>query len=80
MSAWMILAPRRSRPDKVAGARRSMSMALWFAAIFVPVQIVIGDLHGLGVLKVPADQARRDRGQLGRMGNMPLRLFALPTR
>src|SRR5919206_3062928 len=31
MSAWMILRARQEPPEKVVGARRSMSMALWFA-------------------------------------------------
>ena len=51
MSAWMILRGRGEPPEKVEGARRSLSMALWFAAIFAPVQIVLGDLHGLNVLR-----------------------------
>ncbi len=51
MSAWMILRARAEPPEKVEGARRSLSMALWFAAIFAPVQIVLGDLHGLNVLR-----------------------------
>ena len=79
MSAWMLLRHRHDAPDeKLAGSRRSMSMALWFATIFVPVQIVIGDLHGLGVLKYQPVKLAAIEGNWDRMANMPLRLFALP--
>src|SRR5918993_6001036 len=78
MSAWMILRAYKEPPDKVAGARRSMSMALWFAAVFAPVQIVIGDLHGLGVLAYQPTKLAAMEGNWERQANMPLRLFALP--
>jgi cytochrome d ubiquinol oxidase subunit I len=78
MSAWMILRQRKEPPDKVAGARRSLSMALWFAAIFAPVQIFIGDLHGFGVLKYQPTKLAAIEGNWDRQANMPLRLFAIP--
>jgi cytochrome d ubiquinol oxidase subunit I len=79
MSAWMLLRHPHDAPEaKLAGSRRSMSMALWFATIFVPVQIVIGDLHGLGVLKYQPTKLAAIEGNWDRMANMPLRLFALP--
>ena len=43
-----------------------LKMAVAFAAIAVPLQIVVGDMHGLEVAQAPADEARRDRGALGR--------------
>jgi cytochrome d ubiquinol oxidase subunit I len=79
MSAWMLLRHPHDAPEaKLAGSRRSMSMALWFAAIFVPVQIVIGDLHGLGVLKYQPTKLAAIEGNWERQANMPLRLFAIP--
>jgi cytochrome d ubiquinol oxidase subunit I len=39
---------RRRRP--VEHGRLMLRLALWFLAIFVPVQVVIGDLHGLNTL------------------------------
>src|SRR5918995_3419124 len=78
MSAWMIIHRREEPAEKVAGARRSMSMALWFAALFAPVQILIGDLHGLGVLKYQPTKLAAIEGNWERQGNMPLRLFAIP--
>jgi cytochrome d ubiquinol oxidase subunit I len=79
MSAWMLLRHPHDAPEaKLVGARRSMSMALWFAALFVPIQIVIGDLHGLGVLKYQPTKLAAIEGNWDRMANMPLRLFAIP--
>jgi cytochrome d ubiquinol oxidase subunit I len=79
MSAWMLLRHPHDAPEaKLAGSRRSLSMALWFATIFVPVQIVIGDLHGLGVLKYQPTKLAAIEGNWVRQANMPLRLFALP--
>jgi cytochrome d ubiquinol oxidase subunit I len=79
MSAWMLLRHPHDAPEaKLAGSRRSMSMALWFATIFVPVQIIIGDLHGLGVLKYQPTKLAAIEGNWDRMSNMPLRLFAIP--
>jgi hypothetical protein len=45
----------------VEGARRSLSMALWFATIVTPLQIVIGDLHGLGVSSTSPPSSPRSR-------------------
>src|SRR3982751_4438282 len=51
VSAWMLLRHPHDAPEaKLAGARRSLSMALWFATIVTPIQIFVGDMHGLGVL------------------------------
>lgn len=79
MSAWMLLRHPHDAPEaKLEGSRRSMSMALWFATIFVPVQIIIGDLHGLGVLKYQPTKLAAIEGNWERQANMPLRLFAIP--
>jgi len=79
MSAWMLLRHPHDAPEaKLAASRRSLSMALWFATIFVPVQIIIGDLHGLGVLKYQPTKLAAIEGNWDRMSNMPLRLFAIP--
>jgi len=79
MSAWMLLRHPHDAPEaKLAGSRLSMSMALWFATIFVPVQIIIGDLHGLGVLKYQPTKLAAIEGNWERQANMPLRLFAIP--
>ena len=42
-----------------------LSMTLWLLSVLVPLQILIGDQHGLNTLRASAGQARRDRGALG---------------
>jgi cytochrome d ubiquinol oxidase subunit I len=78
MSAWMILRAREEPPEKVEGARRSLSMALWFAAVFAPVQIVLGDLHGLNVLKQQPTKLAAIEANWETRAGAPLVLFAWP--
>jgi cytochrome d ubiquinol oxidase subunit I len=79
MSAWMLLRHPHDVPEaKLAGARRSLSMALWFAVVVTPIQIFIGDMHGLGVLKYQPTKLAAIEGNWDRQANMPLRLFAIP--
>ena len=42
-----------------------LSMTLWLLTVLVPLQIFLGDQHGLNTLEAPAGQARRHRGALG---------------
>jgi cytochrome bd ubiquinol oxidase subunit I len=74
LSAWRLL---RERFDN--GARRTLRASLLVAAVLVPVQIFVGDLHGLNTLehqpaKIAAMEAiwRTERG-------VPLVLFAIPN-
>jgi cytochrome bd ubiquinol oxidase subunit I len=46
ISAYRVL-----RGSKADDARLSLNMAVWMAAILIPVQIFIGDLHGLNTIK-----------------------------
>ncbi|MGO4572170.1 cytochrome ubiquinol oxidase subunit I [Microvirga sp. 2TAF3] len=78
MSAWMLLRSRHEPEARLVGARLSMSMALWFAAIFVPIQIFIGDLHGIVVLERQPTKLAAIEGNWQRQSGMPLRLFAIP--
>ena len=39
------------RGNSLAEGRMMLRLALWFLAIFVPLQIVLGDLHGLNTLE-----------------------------
>jgi cytochrome d ubiquinol oxidase subunit I len=80
MSAFMLLrARRRGEPhERHVLARTSLSWALWFVAVFAPVQAYLGDRHGLAVLdqqptKLAAIEANWETG-----GNKPLILFAWP--
>ena len=67
---------RRDRSPKEA--RTMLSMALWLLTILVPLQMVIGDLHGLNTrahqpAKLAAIEARWETGK-----GVPLTLFAIP--
>ena len=75
MAAWMLLRNRQSR-----GARLSLSMALWFAVVFAPVQILFGDLHGLNVAEYqPAKLAAMEGHWENRPGEaVPLVVFGWP--
>ncbi|HEY0147995.1 MAG TPA: cytochrome ubiquinol oxidase subunit I [Allosphingosinicella sp.] len=46
VGAWHLLKGRDT-----AGVRKMFSMALWMAALVAPVQIFVGDLHGLNTLE-----------------------------
>jgi cytochrome bd ubiquinol oxidase subunit I len=67
------------RRGKFAGEGRTMlSMALWLLTVLVPLQIFLGDHHGLNTLehqpaKLAAIEARWETGR-----NIPLTLFAIP--
>ncbi|WP_210493698.1 cytochrome ubiquinol oxidase subunit I [Microvirga antarctica] len=78
MSAWMLLRAWKEPESRLAGARKSLSMALWFAVVAVPLQIFIGDMHGLVVMEHQPVKLAAIEGNWDRQANMPLRLFALP--
>ena len=79
--AALHLLRHRRRPDLVSPATRTMfSMAMWMAAVFAPVQIFLGDLHGLNTLehqpaKVMAMEGHFDSHPDG----APLYLFGIPN-
>ena len=59
--------------------RTTLSMALWLLTVLVPLQMVLGDAHGLNTreyqpAKLAAIEARWDTGQ-----RVPLTLFAIPN-
>ncbi|TGT72339.1 cytochrome ubiquinol oxidase subunit I [Mesorhizobium sp. M2E.F.Ca.ET.166.01.1.1] len=73
VAAWLV---RRGR--SVAEGSRMLSMTLWLLTILVPLQILLGDEHGLNTLehqpaKLAAIEAHWDTGR-----REPLVLFALP--
>lgn len=69
------------RREHVEPARRMLRMAVLFAAVTVPLQVFVGDLHGLQVhrdqpTKLAAIEAHWAPGAPG--AGVPLVLFALP--
>src|SRR3546814_7988603 len=76
VSAWYLV-----RGDHFAAGRRGLKLAVAFAAIAVPLQIFVGDLHGLNVgkhqpVKLAAMEGHWHEGEPGE--GVPLVLFALP--
>jgi cytochrome d ubiquinol oxidase subunit I len=73
VAAWLLRSGRF-----VAEARIMMSMTLWLLSVLVPLQIVIGDFHGLNTrdhqpAKLAAIEARWETAR-----SVPLTLFAIP--
>jgi len=62
----------------VPESRKMLSMTLWLATILVPVQLVIGDLHGLNTLNYQPTKLAAMEGNWTRRESAPLLLFALP--
>lgn len=74
-SAWHLLKGRRDTLVKT-----SFSMAMWLLLILAPLQIFIGDMHGLNTLKhQPAKLAAMEgHWETNKEGGMPLYLFGIP--
>lgn len=73
VGAWYRL---RDRHGKLA--RSMLSMTLWLATVLVPLQIMLGDLHGLNTLEhQPAKVAAMEGHWESRRG-APMILFAVP--
>ncbi|HKX36075.1 MAG TPA: cytochrome ubiquinol oxidase subunit I, partial [Rhizorhapis sp.] len=75
VGAWHLLRDRTN-----PGARKNFSMAMWMAALVAPVQIFVGDLHGLNTLehqpvKIMAMEGHYDSHPHG----APLILVGLPN-
>jgi cytochrome d ubiquinol oxidase subunit I len=67
---------RRGGPAEEA--RCVMRMALGFLAIFVPLQIVAGDLHGLNTRQYQPAKLAAIEGRWDTASSAPLTLFGLP--
>lgn len=75
-SAWQLLKAANN-----PRARLQFSMALWLIVVLMPVQIVVGDLHGQHSLKVQPQKVAAIEGSWTRPpegAGEPLRLFAWP--
>ncbi len=67
------------REPSAAEGRTMLSMTLWLLTVLVPLQMIIGDLHGLNTrehqpAKLAAIEARWDTER-----RVPLTLFAIPS-
>jgi len=73
VSAWML---RRSR--FVEEARLTMSMTLWLLTALVPLQVFLGDQHGLNTLEYQPAKLAAIEAHWKPEAHAPLILFAIP--
>jgi cytochrome d ubiquinol oxidase subunit I len=80
VAAFHLLRHRR-RGEKASPATRTMfSMAMWMAAIVAPVQIFLGDLHGINTLEhQPAKVMAMEGHYESHEDGAPLYLFGIPN-
>jgi cytochrome d ubiquinol oxidase subunit I len=75
VGAWHLLKDRDNRQ-----ARIMFSMAMWMAAIVTPMQIFVGDMHGLNTLEhQPAKIAAMEGHYDSHPDGAPLILFGIPN-
>ncbi len=73
VGAWHLLR------DRYNGSARTMfSMAMWMAALVAPLQIVVGDFHGLNTLKHQPAKIAAMEGHFETQRGAPLILFGWP--
>jgi cytochrome d ubiquinol oxidase subunit I len=74
VGAWHLL-----KDSKQQHARKMFSMAMWMAALVAPVQIFVGDLHGLNTLEhQPAKVMAMEGHYQSHPEGAPLILFGIP--
>ena len=80
VGAWHLLRRRRQGELPSAGSRTMFSMAMWMAAIVAPIQIVLGDLHGLNTLEHQPQKVMAMEGHYESHESWaPLYLFGIPN-
>ena len=60
-------------------ARRMFSMALWMATVIAPVQILMGDAHGVNTLQYQPMKVAAMEGDWETRAGQPLVLFGIPN-
>jgi cytochrome d ubiquinol oxidase subunit I len=73
VGAWHLLKDRENRQ-----ARIMFSMAMWMAAIVTPIQIFVGDQHGLNTLEHQPAKIAAMEGHYETQRGAPLILFGIP--
>ena len=64
--------------DRDPSVRTTLRTGVALAALLIPVQIFVGDLHGLNTLEHQPQKVAAMEGNWETRGNVPLLLFALP--
>jgi len=73
VSAWYLL-----RNREVEANRRALSMCMWMILLLAPLQLVVGDLHGLNTLEEQPTKVAAMEGHWESQSRAPLILFAIP--
>lgn len=73
MSAWRWL-----KDGGGEGVRRTLKAAVYAAALLIPVQIFVGDLHGLNTLEHQPQKIAAMEANWDTRSHVPLVLFAIP--
>lgn len=68
------------KKKEVEVAKVGLSVALWVVTIFAPLQVLVGDLHGLNTLEHQPLKIAAMEGNWETKKGVPLVLFALPDR
>lgn len=66
------------RGDRSGGTRVGLTTGVGLAALLIPIQIFVGDLHGLNTLEHQPAKVAAMEGNWETRSNTPLLLFALP--
>jgi cytochrome d ubiquinol oxidase subunit I len=74
VGAWHLL-----RDNKNELARTMFSMALWMAAIVAPIQVLVGDTHGLNTLRYQPAKIAAMEGSWDAEKGAPELLFGIPN-
>ncbi|WP_119458372.1 cytochrome ubiquinol oxidase subunit I [Rhodospirillaceae bacterium SYSU D60014] len=73
ISAWYLL-----KGQFTDSARRMLSMTLWLVTVLAPLQIVLGDLHGLNTFEHQPVKVAAMEGHWETQTGAPMILFAVP--
>lgn len=74
VSAWQVLR-RKANPSSAVALRAALTLA----ALLIPVQIVVGDMHGLNTMQHQPQKIAAIEGVWETEKGAPLLLFALPN-
>lgn len=64
--------------DRSEAVRTTLKVGVWLGAVLIPVQIFMGDMHGLNTLEHQPQKVAAMEGNWDTGPNIPLLLFALP--
>jgi cytochrome d ubiquinol oxidase subunit I len=80
VGAWHLLKPSSKEKGVQEHARKMFSMAMWMAALVAPVQIFVGDMHGLNTLEHQPPKVMAMEGHYqSHPDGAPLILFGIPN-